>query len=98
MKELVHDGIGVWLAARRLNACGFVWPRDIIGTEFCDSKLSRMGAGTLFSTYLHETAMARLYVPIGELASLAITDIQRDLGIPWSDQDGNPVWLDAECH
>jgi len=28
MKVLVHDGIGVWLAARRLNRGKFVWPRD----------------------------------------------------------------------
>lgn len=28
MKVLVHDGIGVWLAARRLNAGKFVWPGD----------------------------------------------------------------------
>ena len=28
MKVLVHDGIGVWLAARRLNAGMFVWPKD----------------------------------------------------------------------
>lgn len=28
LKVLVHDGIGVWLAARRLNAGGFVWPRE----------------------------------------------------------------------
>jgi transposase len=28
MKVLVHDGIGVWLAARRLNAGRFVWPKD----------------------------------------------------------------------
>jgi transposase len=28
MKVLVHDGIGVWLAARRLNAGKFVWPSD----------------------------------------------------------------------
>lgn len=28
MKALVHDGIGVWLAARRLNQGKFVWPRD----------------------------------------------------------------------
>lgn len=27
MKVLVHDGIGVWLAARRLNQGHFVWPR-----------------------------------------------------------------------
>jgi transposase len=28
MKVLVHDGIGVWLAARRLNSGKFVWPGD----------------------------------------------------------------------
>ena len=28
MKVLVHDGIGVWLAARRLNVGKFVWPSD----------------------------------------------------------------------
>lgn len=28
MKALVHDGIGVWLAARRLNAGRFIWPKD----------------------------------------------------------------------
>ncbi|MCV2369484.1 IS66 family insertion sequence element accessory protein TnpB [Roseateles oligotrophus] len=27
MKVLVHDGIGVWLAARRLNVGKFVWPQ-----------------------------------------------------------------------
>ena len=28
MKVLVHDGIGVWLAARRLNAGKFIWPAE----------------------------------------------------------------------
>lgn len=28
MKVLVHDGIGVWLAARRLNQGRFIWPRE----------------------------------------------------------------------
>ena len=28
LKVLVHDGIGVWLAARRLNAGKFIWPRE----------------------------------------------------------------------
>ena len=28
MKVLVHDGIGVWLAAWRLNQGKFVWPKD----------------------------------------------------------------------
>lgn len=29
MKVLVHDGIGVWLAARRPNCGKFVWPRNV---------------------------------------------------------------------
>lgn len=28
LKVLVHDGIGVWLAARRLNQGRFVWTAD----------------------------------------------------------------------
>lgn len=28
MKVLVHDGIGVWLAARRLHSGKFIWPSD----------------------------------------------------------------------
>ncbi|MDI1251611.1 IS66 family insertion sequence element accessory protein TnpB [Thermomonas sp.] len=32
LKVLVHDGIGVWLAARRLNQGKFVWPKDTAGT------------------------------------------------------------------
>lgn len=33
IKLLVHDGFGVWCAARRLNTGSFVWPRaDAIGT------------------------------------------------------------------
>lgn len=32
MKAVVHDGIGVWLAARRLNAGKFAWPRDAAPT------------------------------------------------------------------
>ncbi|HRO54898.1 MAG TPA: IS66 family insertion sequence element accessory protein TnpB [Alicycliphilus sp.] len=31
MKVLVHDGIGIWLAARRLNSGKFVWPRELSG-------------------------------------------------------------------
>ena len=33
MKVLVHDGIGVWLAARRLNSGKFVWPKDASSTR-----------------------------------------------------------------
>lgn len=32
IKVLVHDGIGVWLAARRLNSGKFVWPKDALPT------------------------------------------------------------------
>ena len=28
IKLLVHDGFGVWCAARRLNIGGFTWPRQ----------------------------------------------------------------------
>jgi transposase len=28
IKPLVHDGFGVWCAARRLNAGRFVWPSE----------------------------------------------------------------------
>ena len=28
VKILVHDGIGIWLAARRLHQGKFVWPAD----------------------------------------------------------------------
>lgn len=34
MKVLVHDGIGIWLAARRLNQGKFVWASD------CDAHCS----------------------------------------------------------
>ncbi|MCL7463415.1 IS66 family insertion sequence element accessory protein TnpB [Pseudomonas sp. NW5] len=33
MKVLVHDGFGVWLAARRLNQGRFVWPGSEQGTQ-----------------------------------------------------------------
>jgi transposase len=32
MKVLVHDGIGVWLAARRLHKGKFIWPKGVAGT------------------------------------------------------------------
>ena len=33
IKLLVHDGFGVWCAARRLNVGRFVWPREAGVTE-----------------------------------------------------------------
>jgi transposase len=41
MKVLVHDGIGVWLAARRLNSGRFVWPREAGSTGGATVTLSR---------------------------------------------------------
>jgi transposase len=38
MKVLVHDGIGVWLAARRLNAGKFVWSADSANTTLSLSR------------------------------------------------------------
>ena len=43
MKVLVHDGIGVWLAARRLNQGKFVWPK----TADTTLALSRLQFGAL---------------------------------------------------
>ena len=33
IKVLVHDGIGIWLAARRLHQGKFVWPRSDSTTQ-----------------------------------------------------------------
>ncbi|WPP02392.1 IS66 family insertion sequence element accessory protein TnpB (plasmid) [Pseudomonas sp. HR96] len=33
MKVLVHDGVGIWLAARRLNEGKFYWPGIRHGSE-----------------------------------------------------------------
>ena len=41
MKVLVHDGIGVWLAARRLNNGKFVWPRGNDSSTTSTLTLSR---------------------------------------------------------
>ena len=32
MKVLVHDGIGIWLAARRLHQGHFVWPQTSVAS------------------------------------------------------------------
>ncbi|AUA33353.1 IS66 family insertion sequence element accessory protein TnpB [Pseudomonas sp. SGAir0191] len=33
MKVLVHDGLGIWLAARRLHQDKFVWPGILHGSQ-----------------------------------------------------------------
>ena len=45
MKALVHDGIGVWLAARRLNAGRFVWPRSGSTLALSTSQLDALVLG-----------------------------------------------------
>jgi transposase len=42
MKVLVHDGVGVWLAARRLNQGKFVWPRELDASGGTSVTLSRV--------------------------------------------------------
>jgi transposase len=45
MKLLVHDGIGVWLAARRLNQGKFVWPREaLVGSATLSLKREQLDA------------------------------------------------------
>ena len=38
MKVLVHDGIGIWLAARRLQQGHFIWPSINAGAQDCLSR------------------------------------------------------------
>lgn len=45
MKALVHDGIGVWLAARRLNAGRFVWPHSGSTLELSRAQLDALVLG-----------------------------------------------------
>lgn len=45
MKVLVHDGIGVWLAARRLNTGKFVWPRDGATTSLTRAQFDALVLG-----------------------------------------------------
>ena len=45
VKILVHDGLGVWLAARRLNQGGFVWSRSVESTVQINT--SQLGALTM---------------------------------------------------
>ena len=51
MKVLVHDGIGVWLAARRLNSGKFAWPKDVGGTLTLRTESnSRWALGLMFTS------------------------------------------------
>jgi hypothetical protein len=39
-------------------------------------------------------AMVLLFVPMEEVTTRSMPELQEDLGLPWSDQNGNPVWFD----
>ena len=43
LKVLVHDGIGIWLAARRLHQGRFVWPQDAM-TQRCSLSGAQLDA------------------------------------------------------
>ncbi|MNE26116.1 IS66 Orf2 like protein [compost metagenome] len=51
MKVLVHDGFGIWLAARRLNQGRFHWPGILHGSEMeLNRAASGIGAGPAMAT------------------------------------------------
>lgn len=45
MKALVHDGIGVWLAARRLNMGNFVWVTEGANLQLSKTQLDALVLG-----------------------------------------------------
>jgi len=45
LKVLVHDGFGVWLAARRLNRGHFLWPREGQVVALSDEQLQALVIG-----------------------------------------------------
>ena len=47
IKLLVHDGFGVWCAARRLNSGSFVWPRAAPATDAAPVTLTHDQFGAL---------------------------------------------------
>ncbi len=45
MKVLLHDGIGIWLANRRLHEGGFVWPRGDAPAELSREQFEALVLG-----------------------------------------------------
>lgn len=56
MKVLVHDGIGIWLAARRLNRGRFVWCPMALAIKWH----SRMNSCRPWSSVCHGGAWAKV--------------------------------------
>ena len=61
MKVLVHDGIGVWQAARRLNSGKFAWPKAV--------------AGALTLTRAQLDALPALAAPLRGWSSWGVKDV-----------------------
>jgi transposase len=66
MKVLVHDGVGIWLAARRLNQGKFHWPgiRDGSEVELDNDQLQALVLGLPWQPAAH------LYPPLQRLYGL----------------------------
>jgi transposase len=45
LKVLIHDGIGIWLASRRLNQGRFAWPREGITFSLSRGQLDALVLG-----------------------------------------------------
>ncbi|WP_331457897.1 IS66 family insertion sequence element accessory protein TnpB [Burkholderia sp. MSMB1552] len=59
MKVLVYDGLGIWLAARRLNKGRFVWTNGdlMIATALNPEQLQALVMGLPWSTLAHDHAI-----------------------------------------
>ncbi len=50
MKVLVHDGIGIWLCARRLHQGTFCWSPGSVRNSVCEAGRLVHGGGRRFAT------------------------------------------------
>ncbi|WP_165909777.1 IS66 family insertion sequence element accessory protein TnpB [Variovorax guangxiensis] len=66
IKMLVHDGFGVWCAARRLNAGRFAWPREIDTAKpiaLTQARFDALVIGLPWQRLLEMSAITRLQTP-----------------------------------
>jgi transposase len=59
MKVLVYDGLGIWLAARRLNKGRFIWTNGdlMIATALNPEQLQALVMGLPWRTLAHDHAI-----------------------------------------
>ena len=62
MKLLVHDGFGVWCAARRLNQGRFVWPRGdaLAGPALTRAQFDALVLGLPWQRLAHMQVITRV--------------------------------------